>query len=162
AFEDGFHGDTFGAMSVSGLSVYNGPFEDFFLNVVRIPTPNGKNHDTILQTLEKIVSKNKVAGFIYEPLVQGAAAMKMHNAEGLEQILQYCKNQKIVTIADEVMTGFGKTGKHFASQYLKTKPNIMCLSKALTAGLMPIALTTCSQKIYDAFYSDQLSKGLFH
>ena len=162
AFEDGFHGDTFGAMSVSGLSVYNGPFEDFFLNVVRIPTPNGKNHDTILQTLEKIVSKNKVAGFIYEPLVQGAAAMKMHNAEGLEQILQFCKNQKIVTIADEVMTGFGKTGKHFASQYLKTKPNIMCLSKALTAGLMPMALTTCSQKIYDAFYSDQLSKGLFH
>ena len=162
AFEDGFHGDTFGAMSVSGLSVYNGPFEDFFLNVVRIPTPNGRNHDTILQTLETIVSKNKVAGFIYEPLVQGAAAMKMYNADGLEQILQFCKNQKIVTIADEVMTGFGKTGKHFASQYLKTKPDIMCLSKALTAGLMPMALTTCSQKIYDAFYSDQLSKGLFH
>ena len=162
AFEDGFHGDTFGAMSVSGLSVYNGPFEDFFLNVVRIPTPNGKNHDAILQTLEKIASKNTVAGFIYEPLVQGAAAMKMHNADGLELILQFCKNQKIVTIADEVMTGFGKTGKHFASQYLKTKPDIMCLSKALTAGLMPMALTTCSQKIYDAFYSDQLSKGLFH
>src|SRR5690606_16045845 len=149
-------------MSVSGLSVYNGPFEDFFLIVVRIPTPNGNNHDIILQTLETIVSKNKVAGFIYEPLVQGAAAMKMHNADGLEQILQFCKNQKIVTIADEVMTGFGKTGKHFASQYLKTKPDIMCLSKALTAGLMPMALTTCSQKVYDAFYSDQLSKGLFH
>ena len=162
AFEDGFHGDTFGAMSVSGLSVYNGPFEDFFLNVVRIPTPNGNNHDIILQTLETIVSKNKVAGFIYEPLVQGAAAMKMYNVDGLEQILQFCKNQKIVTIADEVMTGFGKTGKHFASQYLKTKPDIMCLSKALTAGLMPMALTTCSQKVYDAFYSDQLSKGLFH
>jgi len=162
AFEDGFHGDTFGAMSVSGLSVYNGPFEEFFLNVVRIPTPNSSNHESILQTLEILVSKNKVAGFIYEPLVQGAAAMKMYDSSGLDLILQFCKANKIVTIADEVMTGFGKTGKYFASQYLKTKSDIICLSKALTAGLMPMALTTCSQKIYDAFYSDQISKGFFH
>lgn len=162
AFEDGFHGDTFGAMSVSSLSVYNGPFEDYFLKVVRIPTPNGNNHDIIIQKLEAIASKNNVAGFIYEPLVQGAAAMKMHDASGLDLILQFCKANKIVTIADEVMTGFGKTGKYFASQYLKTKPDIMCLSKALTAGLIPMALTTCSQKIYDAFYSDQISKGFFH
>ncbi|PKQ45866.1 adenosylmethionine--8-amino-7-oxononanoate transaminase [Confluentibacter flavum] len=162
AFEDGFHGDTFGAMSVSGLSVYNGPFEDFFLDVKRIPTPNGDNHEYILKTLKTITANHKIAGFIYEPLVQGAAAMKMHDASGLEMILQFCKTHNIVTIADEVMTGFGKTGKHFASLYLKTKPDIMCLSKALTAGLMPMAITSCVQKIYDAFYSDDISKGLFH
>lgn len=162
AFQDGFHGDTFGAMSVSGLSVYNGPFKDFFLNVKRIPVPNGKNHDAILNTLQDIVANNKVAGFVYEPLVQGAAAMKMHNANGLGKILEFCKKHHIITVADEVMTGFGKTGKHFASLYMQTKPDIMCLSKALTGGLLPMALTTCSQKIYDAFYSDDISKGLFH
>jgi adenosylmethionine-8-amino-7-oxononanoate aminotransferase len=162
AFEDGFHGDTFGAMSVSSLSAYNGPFEEFFLDVKRIPVPNGKNHDAILKTLEGIVLNNKVAGFVYEPLVQGAAAMKMHNIEGLNSILKFCENQNIVTVADEVMTGFGKTGKHFASLHMDIKPDIMCLSKALTAGLLPMAITTCTQKIYDAFYSDEISKGLFH
>lgn len=162
AFEDGFHGDTFGAMSVSGLSVYNGPFEDFFLDVKRIPTPNGENLDIIIQKLEAIVLKHKVAGFVYEPLVQGAAAMKMHNAEGLNEILKFCKTHQIITVADEVMTGFGKTGKYFASDYLETKPDIMCLSKALTAGLLPMAITSCTQKIYDAFYSDDIGKGLFH
>jgi adenosylmethionine-8-amino-7-oxononanoate aminotransferase len=162
AFEDGFHGDTFGAMSVSGLSVYNGPFEEFFLDVKRIPTPNGSNHEAVLKTLQEIVETNAVAGFVYEPLVQGAAAMKMHNAEGLELILKFCKKNNIVTVADEVMTGFGKTGKYFASDYMETKPDIMCLSKALTAGLMPMAITSCSQDIYDTFYSDDMGKGLFH
>ncbi|HEX9827605.1 MAG TPA: adenosylmethionine--8-amino-7-oxononanoate transaminase [Flavobacteriaceae bacterium] len=162
AFEDGFHGDTFGAMSVSGLSVYNGPFEDFFLEVKRITTPNGNNHEAILDQLQTIVESHAVAGFVYEPLVQGAAAMKMHNAEGLEAILKFCKAHHIITIADEVMTGFGKTGKNFASEYMETNPDIMCLSKALTAGLLPMAITSCTQQIYDAFYSEDIGKGFFH
>ncbi|PWK20487.1 adenosylmethionine-8-amino-7-oxononanoate aminotransferase [Xanthomarina spongicola] len=162
AFEDGFHGDTFGAMSVSGLSVYNGPFADFFLDVKRIPTPNGTNHEAILNALQSLLETQQVAGFVYEPLVQGAAAMKIHDAEGLELILKFCEKNNIVTVADEVMTGFGKTGKHYASDYMETKPDIICLSKALTAGLMPMAITSCSQEIYDAFYSDEIGKGLFH
>jgi len=133
AFENGFHGDTFGAMSVSGLSVYNGPFEDFLIDVKRIPTPNGS-----------------------------AAGMKVHDADGLNTILKFCKSQHILTIADEVMTGFGKTGKYFASDFIETKPDIMCLSKALTAGLLPMAITSCSQTIYNAFLSDQMSTGFFH
>src|SRR5690554_28238 len=162
AFEDGFHGDTFGAMSVSSLSVYNGPFEEFFLDVKRIPTPNGSNHQAILNTLKEIVETRQVAGFVYEPLVQGAAAMKMYEADGLELILKFCKQHNIVTVADEVMTGFGKTGSYFASDFMQTKPDIMCLSKALTGGLLPMAITSCSQEIYDAFYSDDIGKGLFH
>lgn len=162
AFEDGFHGDTFGAMSVSGLSVYNGPFEDFFIEVERIPTPNGENHRQIIAQLEAIVSKKKVAGFVYEPLVQGAAAMKMHSTEGLNEILNFCKAHEIIMVADEVMTGFGKTGTYFASDQMETKPDVICLSKSLTGGLLPMALTTCSQKVYDAFYSDDIKKGLFH
>ena len=162
AFEDGFHGDTFGAMSVSGLSVYNGPFEDFFLDVKRIPTPNGENHYAIIQILEDLNNSHKIAGFIYEPLVQGAAAMKIHNKKGLNTILSFCKTQNIITVADEVMTGFGKTGRYFASEYMDDKPDIICMSKALTAGVLPMAITSCTQNIYDAFYSDDISKGLFH
>ena len=85
AFEEGFHGDTFGAMSVSGLSVYNGPFEDFFIEVDRIPVPTQDNIEPLLEELESKLKNNTIAGFIYEPLVQGAAAMKIHDADGLDQ-----------------------------------------------------------------------------
>jgi adenosylmethionine-8-amino-7-oxononanoate aminotransferase len=162
AFEEGFHGDTFGAMSVSGLSVYNGPFKDFFIEVERIPVPTIENIEGIVRQLQVRLEKNNVAGFIYEPLVQGAAAMKMHSAEGLGQILALLKEHNVLTIADEVMTGFGKTGKYFASDYIQTKPDIICLSKALTAGLVPMGLTTCTENVYNAFYSDDIAKGLFH
>ncbi len=162
AFEGGFHGDTFGAMSVSGLSVYNGPFEDFFLNVERIPVPQENNIEEVLEKLENIIKTHACAGFIYEPLVQGAAGMKIHSISGLEKIIKVCKSHGVVTIADEVMTGFGKTGKHFASLYLDTYPDIICLSKSLTAGLVPMSLTTCTQEIFDAFLDDTVSKGFFH
>ncbi|UAB85533.1 adenosylmethionine--8-amino-7-oxononanoate transaminase [Zunongwangia sp. SCSIO 43204] len=162
AFEEGFHGDTFGAMSVSGLSVYNGAFEDHFIAVERIPVPKGDNNQEVLEQLNQVIKTYNIAGFIYEPLVQGAAAMKMHDADGLNEILKVCKENDILCVADEVMTGFGKTGKYFASDYIETKPDIVCMSKALTAGLLPMGLTSCSQKIYDAFYSDEIAKGLFH
>ena len=162
AFEDGFHGDTFGAMSVSGLSVYNGPFEDFLMDIQRIPVPNGENNDLIAEQLQEIISENKVAGFIYEPLVQGAAGMKIHQAEDLDKILEICKKNDILTIADEVMTGFGKTGNNFASDEITTKPDIMCLSKALTAGLVPMSITSCTEEIYTAFLDNDISKGFFH
>ncbi len=162
ALEEGFHGDTFGAMSVSGLSVYNGAFEEHFIKVVRIPVPNGKNTSGVLSILKNLIIENNIAGFIYEPLVQGAAGMKMHDAAGLNEILKVCKENGIICVAEEVMTGFGKTGKHFASDYLETQPDIICLSKALTAGLLPMAITSCSQQVYEAFYADEIAKGLFH
>ena len=162
AFENGFHGDTFGAMSVSSLSVYNGPFEDFLMNIHRIPVPDGNNTDEIISQLKGIISSEAVAGFVYEPLVQGAAGMKIHDVEGLNTILKFFKEHDILAIADEVMTGFGKTGRHFASDYIETKPDIICLSKALTAGLVPMAITSCSEKIYDAFLGDSISKGFMH
>ena len=162
AFEDGFHGDTFGAMSVSSLSVYNGPFEEFFLKVERIPAPTKENINEVLSKLKTILAENSCAAFIYEPLVQGAAGMKFHDAEGLNTILKLCKEQNVLCIADEVMTGFGKTGKNFASEYMEIKPDIMCLSKALTAGMMAMSITTCTQAVFDAFLSDEIGKGFFH
>ncbi len=162
AFENGFHGDTFGAMSVSGLSVYNGPFEDFLIDVKRIPTPNGTNTALILDTLKHYADTYKIAGFVYEPLIQGAAGMKTHDAQGLNAILNACTSKGILTIADEVMTGFGKTGRYFASDHLETKPDIICLSKALTAGLIPMAITSCTETIYEGFLSSDVAKGFFH
>lgn len=162
AFEEGFHGDTFGAMSVSGLSVYNGAFEDHFIEVVRLPVPTGENNAKVQEKLQELIDEHKIAGFIYEPLVQGAAGMKMHDAHALNDILKVCKQNDIITIADEVMTGFGKTGKNFASEYLEIQPGIICMSKALTAGLLPMAITSCSEEVFNAFYSEDIAKGLFH
>ncbi len=162
ALEDGFHGDTFGAMSVSGLSIYNGPFEDYFLNVERIPVPTKDNIIHVISRLKSLISENECAAFVYEPLVQGAAGMKFHDADGLSQILNICKNNKLLCIADEVMTGFGKTGKNFASEYVETKPDVMCLSKSLTAGISAMSITSCTQTVFDAFLDDDTSKGFFH
>ena len=162
AFENGFHGDTFGAMSVSGLSVYNGPFEGFLMKVERISVPNGNNNQEILNQLKKVTSNHKIAGFIYEPLVQGAAGMKIHKPKDLNEILKFCKENNILTIADEVMTGFGKTGKNFASDYVTEKPDIICLSKALTAGLVPMAITSCTEEIYSAFLGSDIQTGFMH
>ncbi|MFK7813325.1 MAG: adenosylmethionine--8-amino-7-oxononanoate transaminase [Maribacter sp.] len=162
AFEDGFHGDTFGAMSASGLSSYNGPFEDFLLKVERIPVPQEDNIEEVDAILDAVLKANSCAAFIFEPLVQGAAGMKFHSAEGLDRLIQKCKERSVLTIADEIMTGFGKTGKNFASGYLKHKPDIICLSKALTAGMFPLSITSCSLEVYNAFLSDELSKGFFH
>ena len=162
AFEDGFHGDTFGAMSVSGLSIYNGPFEDYFLDVERIPVPNKSNLEAVKKRFTELASKHHIAAFVYEPLVQGAAAMKMHQAAHLNELLEIAKKHQIITIADEVMTGFGKTGQNFASEHMSELPDIMCLSKSLTGGLVPMAITSCNQNIYKAFLSSKMEKGFFH
>ncbi|WP_394333944.1 adenosylmethionine--8-amino-7-oxononanoate transaminase [Maribacter hydrothermalis] len=162
AFEDGFHGDTFGAMSASGLSSYNGPFEDFLLKVVRIPTPQEDNIEEVKSKLSQILKENNCAAFVFEPLVQGAAGMKFHSSKGLDALIQLCQENDVLTIADEIMTGFGKTGKNFASDYLVNNPDIICLSKALTAGMFPLSITSCSQAVFNRFLSDEVHKGFFH
>jgi len=162
ALEDAFHGDTFGAMSVSGLSVYNGPFEDFLLTIDRIDVPSKENFSAVLEKFKNLISTGEIAGFIYEPLVQGANCMTMYDADLLDQLLAIAKENNVLAIADEVMTGFGKTGKNFASEYMSNQPDIICMSKSLTAGVAPMALTSCTQKVYDAFYNDDITKGLFH
>ena len=162
ALENAFHGDTFGAMSVSGLSVYNGPFEDFLLEIERIPVPNDQNMDALVMRFRQILEDKDVAAFIFEPLVQGAAAMHIYPAEHLEVLMELARSHGALTIADEVMTGFGKTGRNFASDYLIEGPDIICLSKSLTAGVAPMALTCCSQNVFDAFCDMEVSKGFFH
>ncbi|WP_194851473.1 adenosylmethionine--8-amino-7-oxononanoate transaminase [Nonlabens antarcticus] len=162
ALEGGFHGDTFGAMSASGLSVYNGPFEDLLIDVIRIPAPTTENIEDVLKVAERLIAENQIASFIYEPLVQGAAAMQMNDATALCRLIKRFRESGIICIADEVMTGFGKTGTYFASDQITNKPDIICLSKALTGGIMPMAITSCTQEVYDAFYHDETGRGFFH
>jgi len=162
AFENAFHGDTFAAMAASGISLFTEAFTEGLINVVRIPVPiNGNENDTF-KALEKAIEKHNCAAFIFEPLVQGAAGMVMYEPKILDELIKLCNKNNVLTIADEVMTGFGKTGKNFACNYLKTQPDMMCLSKALTAGTLPMAITTFTQQIFDAFYDDDINKALFH
>ncbi len=162
ALENAFHGDTFGAMSVSGLSVYNGPFEDFLLTIDRIDVPQKGNFSEVKKKFTTLIDSGEVAAFIFEPLVQGAAAMKMYPAELLDELIEIARKANVLTIADEVMTGFGKTGRNFASNWLTHQPDIMCMSKSLTGGIAPMAITSCTLDVYEAFYSDDMGKGFFH
>ena len=160
AFENAFHGDTFAAMAASGISFFTEAFEGSLLEVIRIPIPT-KNNEAV-SLLKKLVETNEFAAFIFEPLVQGAAGMQMYEAHFLDEMITICKQNNVFTIADEVMTGFGKTGKNFATDFLEQKPDMMCLSKALTGGTIPMAITTFTQAIFDGFYDDDTSKALFH
>jgi len=162
AFEDAFHGDTFGAMASSGISFFTEAFKGSLLEVVRIPVPTLGNEGKSIQALKDLVTTNEYAAFIFEPLVQGAAGMVMYPPEVLNEMIAICNQNNVFTIADEVMTGFGKTGKFFAVDYLVNKPDMMCLSKALTGGTIPMAITTFTQEVFDGFYDDDTNKALFH
>lgn len=158
AFENAFHGDTLGAMSVSGISLFSQAFQRRFFKVLRIPLPFAGNEEKTYKALEKILQRNKVAAFIFEPLVQGASGMQMYGSNSLETLIKLCKEAQVLTIADEVMTGFGRTGRLFASDYVLEKPDIFCLSKALTGGFIPMAATTCTQDVFD----QKIQKAFFH
>jgi len=162
AFENAFHGDTFAAMAASGISFFTEAFQGSLLEVVRVPLPTAGNEAQALAIFEQQVQTGEFAAFIFEPLVQGAAGMIMYEASLLDNYLALCKKHQLLSIADEVMTGFGKTGRNFACDYLAQQPDMLCLSKALTGGTIPMAITSFTQELFDAFYSDDTNKALFH
>nr|WP_281260183.1 adenosylmethionine--8-amino-7-oxononanoate transaminase [Mucilaginibacter yixingensis] len=160
AFNNAYHGDTFGAMAVSGRSAFTAAFDSLLFEVEFIDLPTEEN----IQGLKSQISnlKSQLACFIFEPLVQGSAGMIMYKAEHLEQLMAHCRAEGVLMIDDEVFTGFGRTGKRFACNHVQTQPDIMCFSKGLTGGTMAFGLTTCTQQIYDAFLSNDKMKTLFH
>ena len=162
AFEGAYHGDTFGAMSVAERNAFNAAFSKHLFEVYYLPTPNKNNIDEVLQQFTQLAAANTVAAFIFEPLVQGAAGMKMYDAVYLDQLIAIARKKDILCIADEVMTGFGRTGKTFAIHYLQHAPDIICLSKGITGGFIPLGVTVASQKIYDAFNTGEMEKTFFH
>ncbi|MCC9166321.1 adenosylmethionine--8-amino-7-oxononanoate transaminase [Pontibacter harenae] len=162
AFRDSYHGDTFGAMAVSSRSTFTAPFWSYLFDVAFIDLPTaGTEAKTIVQ-LEEFALQGDVAAFIYEPLVLGTAGMVMYTPDVLDQLLEICQKHEILTIADEVMTGFGRTGRTFASDYLQRKPDMVTMSKGLTGGTMALGVTSCSDRIYKAFLHDDKNKTFFH
>ena len=168
----GYHGDTFGAMSVGFSSGFYKPFEDVIQKQFFIPFTeywSGKNdierdEKIALEETEKIIDTNgkRIAAVIIEPIIQGASGMRICRAEFLDKLLKKFKDSGIMIIFDEVMTGFGRTGKMFAADYLKTKPDIICLAKSLTGGYLPLAATVFSKKIHDNFFGGDISKTFLH
>ncbi|TWF41277.1 adenosylmethionine-8-amino-7-oxononanoate aminotransferase [Chitinophaga polysaccharea] len=161
AFNNAYHGDTFGAMSVSGRSVFTRVFDDLLFDVYFIDVPNAANLSQLIATIDALQPED-IAAFVFEPLLQGSGGMIMYEADAFDQLLQYCKSRNILLIADEVMTGFGRTGKNFAMEYLQTMPDMICLSKGLTGGTMALGVTTSTAAIYEAFLSNDKLKTLFH
>ncbi len=162
ALEGAYHGDTFGAMSVTARTPFNQSFEKLLFDVAFLPFPTEENFNIVLQQFEQLLEKQDVAAFIVEPLVQGASGMRMYSPAQLDRLFALARKHNVLCIADEVMTGFGRTGKLFASDYLTEKPNIVCLSKGITGGTMAMGVTLCTQGIYDAFLSDDVHKTFLH
>lgn len=162
ALEGAYHGDTFGAMSVGQRSYFNKPFEHLFFDVDFLPFPDSDQSDQLIEVAESLFSSGEVAGFIVEPLIQGSAGMKMYPAELLDRLTACATKNKIPVIFDEVMTGFGRTGSLFAMDQCTNKPDIVCLSKGLTGGVLPLGLTITTEDLFQHFLSDDKSKALLH
>lgn len=179
AFRHGYHGDTFGAMSVSARSVFTRVFEDYLFEVEYIdpPVPDGMGagilttpaesrgampDDTYYESVRELLRSKEYAAFIFEPLVLGAGGMRMYSPAALERLVDICREEGLLIITDEVMTGFGRTGRRFAMDYLEAKADIICLSKGLTGGTMALGVTTCVEKVYEAFLSTDKLKMFLH
>lgn len=161
AIDGAYHGDTFGSMSVGERSIFTTPFNAHLFETDFIDFPTGANDDRVYEQFEKLLEQNPAA-FIYEPLVQGAAGMRMYSKQILDRLIALAKQRDVICIADEVMTGFNRTGKMFASDHLTNRPDIIALSKGLTGGTMPLGITSCSSKIVDAFRTNDFYKTFFH
>lgn len=162
AMSGAYHGDTFGAMSVGERDKFNAPFEPFFFDVDYLDFPAQENEAELLRHAESLFQTGDFCCMILEPLVQGASGMRMYSAEFLDQLTLVAKQNGVIVIFDEVMTGFGRTGKMFAMNYCKETPDIVTLSKGLTAGVLPMGLTITSNEIFNAFLSPDTTKAFLH
>ena len=174
SLEFAYHGDTVGTMSVSEESVFTKAFEDLLFRVARADAPYcyrcplGLERSTCaidcLGSLEQILreEKGRVAGVIVEPMLQAAGGMIVWPREFLSGVRKLCDEHKTLLIADEVMTGFGRTGRMFACEHGPVRPDIACLSKGLSAGYLPLAATVATDDVYEAFLSDDRTKTFFH
>lgn len=161
-FNKGYHGDTFGAMSVSGKTAFNRPFWSHLFEVEFIDPPFDGGQEHSVATLAAAIRSEAAACFIFEPRILGVGGMAIYPAEGLDALLKLCRENDVITIADEVMTGFGRTGPLFSCDTLAEKPDIICLSKGLTGGFLPLGATACKDFIYEAFLSGDPAKAFLH
>lgn len=165
ALSDAYHGETIGALSIGGVDLYSEIYKPVLLDIIRIQGPdcyrcpyglNCKNCQAqCIESAKESFKKwgDKTAAIVIEPLVQAAAGMKIYSPKYLSELRKLCNEYNVHLIADEIATGYGRTGKMFACDHAGISPDIMCLSKGLTGGYMPMALAVTTKKIYDAFYA---------
>jgi len=174
ALHHAYHGDTVGTMSVSEDSVFTKAFSPLLFSVDRAHAPycyrcpvNLQRETCGINCLDDLESRlkagaDRIAAVLVEPMLQGAGGMIMWPREFLDGVRQLCYRHGVLVIADEVLTGFGRTGRMFACEHAAVTPDIVCLSKALTAGYLPLAVTAATNAVYDAFLSDDRGKTFFH
>ena len=162
AMEHAYHGDTTAAMSAGARGVFNASYEPILFDVERIPFPRADHEHATLDALEAACKTGQAAALIVEPLILGAGGMLIYPAHVLTSMKAICESHGVLFIADEVMTGWGRTGTLFACQQAGLSPDIMCLSKGLTGGTLPLAVTLCSAAIFDAHVSADRAKTFFH
>lgn len=174
ALEHGYHGDTAGAMSVSDDSPFTDPFRAMRYPVHRVHSaycyrcPLGLRRETChiecVQQLEALLAErgDRIAAVIVEPLLQAAGGMIVHPAEFLQRVRALCTAHDVFLIADEVLTGFGRTGKMFACDLAGVAPDLMCLSKGITGGFLPMGATLCSERVESAFRSENRLHTFYH
>ena len=174
ALEHAYHGDTVGAMSASDRSAFTAPFSSMMFPVHRVHSaycyrcPVGKTRatcdiDCAAQLAALLDEKHsEIAAVIVEPLLQGAGGMIVHPHEFLERVRRLCTEHNVLLIADEVLTGFGRSGKMFACELAGVVPDLMCLSKGITGGVLPLAATVCTEEIHRAFVSADRARTFYH
>lgn len=164
AMEHAYHGDMFGAMSVGHRGVFNAAWDPMLFEVSFVPFPDIGAEQRTLDALESLLRRDAdcFAAAIFEPLVLGAGGMKMYTPAVLQGIAQICRHFGVWLILDEVMTGFGRTGSLFACEQANVTPDLMCLSKGLTGGFLPMGVTLASAEIYAGFYSPDRARTFFH
>lgn len=162
AMHGAYHGDTFGAMSVGQRGYFNEPFESFFFDVDFLSFPSKSNENELLEEAELLFVKGEFAVLIVEPLVQGSAGMRIYDASWLDKLVAIAQKHQVLVIFDEVMTAWGRTGKLFAMDHCVLKPDIVCLSKGLTGGVLPLGLTVATEQIFQAFLDREKSKAFLH
>ncbi|WP_250295912.1 adenosylmethionine--8-amino-7-oxononanoate transaminase [Wolbachia endosymbiont of Oedothorax gibbosus] len=172
SFAGGYHGDTFGAMSVGAKSGFHDAFSNLLFSVLTVPFPETWDEDEEIENKEKHSLKvleghlragsRKIAALILEPLVQGASGMRMCRPEFVKKVVNLVRQHGILIICDEVMTGFGRTGTYFAFEQTQIIPDFLCISKGLTGGFLPLALTVTTEEVYAAFLSEHLTKTFAH
>jgi len=162
ALEGAYHGDTIGGMSVGERGVFNAPYDPLLFDVERLPFPSAGREEATLQALGAACRRGGVAALIVEPLILGAGGMLIYAPEVLTEMKRVCETHGVLFIADEVMTGWGRTGTLFACEQARVTPDIACYSKGLTGGSLPLAVTLCRADIFDAHYSTDRSRTFFH
>jgi adenosylmethionine-8-amino-7-oxononanoate aminotransferase len=171
-FEGAYHGDTFGAMSAGDRSVFTEVFKELLFDVEFLKYPETwfgddgveEKEQAVLQKLEQLLTDDpeKYAGLMIEPLIQGAGGMRMCRPEFLQKLEKVCRTHNVLLIFDEVMTGFGRTGAHFACKRAGVQPDIIALAKGLTGGFLPLSVTVCSDDVYESFKSNDPIKTFWH